>query len=683
MIVDGSFDLSSEALTIAGTGVGGIGAVESLGNSTLGAVTLAKSSTITSATAGSTLTIGGAISIPAIGDITFGGAGNITVNQAFGNGNNITTFAGNLLGQWYSGGTASSGINGGNDSIRPTGSATDDLLRVQVPGASTLWYSASTPWIDFGGQTETAPGTGQILDRGGSNGGGIGGDPYAGSGVPIPPSGSVDSSAAVWTGFLQITTAGYYKFTTRSDDGSMMWLDLSGNGAFSTGGAVDSATVNVLTNGTISSQSVNENIVYNDQSQGMTNRNSAGDTSGGGGAGAAGYLNGGTQTNLNGGAIFLGVGSYAVRFATQNGGGGLGMQASYEMDADATGNTGGAGVFARKIIPSSAFSYLVGPNNNVIKNGSARLTLLGNNTYNGTTTVNAGTLEVDGTNASAANVTLKGTLAGNGSLPGAVSVATGGVISPGANLGAAIGTLTVGSVSFAAGLPSGALNIQLNGGTIAGVNYDQLNVVGVGNDPNLASVSLNSTVLNMSVNTVGVSADANGANYDFLTMAGNSTPVGSFAGINFGDLVTYGGKAFTINNNLVAGGDGQTNDIGLVKQNSIKLYVSAQFNSSTQSFHDSNPNSSTYTGGETISWYDPFTNPTGRAFASINDALNVYGTVFGATSIVVDSGSYAGITSITTAANIVLTGRHRHDQRSRRLRCRRSAPRCRSRPARP
>src|SRR5262249_31911 len=162
-----------------------------------------------------------------------------------------------------------------------------------------------------------------------------------------------------------------------------------------------------------------------------------------------------------------GVGSYAVRFATQNGGGGLGMQASYEMDADASGNPNGTGGFGRMIIPSSAFSYLVGPNNNVVKNGSGPPTRLRDNPSNHTTPVTAGWRDAAGTTSPPAAASIAGTLPGTGPLPGAITVLTGGSVSPGAAGGTSVGTLTVGSISFAAGLPTPALTIQVNGGTQA------------------------------------------------------------------------------------------------------------------------------------------------------------------------------------------------------------------------
>ena len=84
---------------------------------------------------------------------------------------------------------------------------------------------------------------------------------------------------------------------------------------------------------------------------------------------------------------------------------------------------------------------LVNPVNNLIKAGTGVLTLNGNNTYPGTTTIEAGTLLVNGNTSGQGNYFVKatGTLGGTGSIglaPGAsVTVEPGGFISPGLSPG--------------------------------------------------------------------------------------------------------------------------------------------------------------------------------------------------------------------------------------------------------
>ncbi len=85
---------------------------------------------------------------------------------------------------------------------------------------------------------------------------------------------------------------------------------------------------------------------------------------------------------------------------------------------------------------------------NAGSSGAGRLILGGSNTYTGPTTVNAGTLLVNGSvgPASAVSVAAGTTLGGNGTIGGAVSVAVNGTISPGSS----IGTLSVnGNLSSA------------------------------------------------------------------------------------------------------------------------------------------------------------------------------------------------------------------------------------------
>src|SRR5258707_1287193 len=74
--IAGSLNLSSEPLTIFGSGVNGVGALEATGgNSTVGNVLLSGSAAIGAGTS-SNFTIGGTLSMSPLASVTFTGAGN-------------------------------------------------------------------------------------------------------------------------------------------------------------------------------------------------------------------------------------------------------------------------------------------------------------------------------------------------------------------------------------------------------------------------------------------------------------------------------------------------------------------------------------------------------------------------------------------------------------------------------
>ncbi|HEX3999112.1 MAG TPA: autotransporter-associated beta strand repeat-containing protein [Pirellulales bacterium] len=66
------------------------------------------------------------------------------------------------------------------------------------------------------------------------------------------------------------------------------------------------------------------------------------------------------------------------------------------------------------------------------KVGSGTLNLAGTNTYQGTTTISGGSLQVSGSVAGTVNVNSNGALGGSGSVAGLVTVASGGIVAPGA-----------------------------------------------------------------------------------------------------------------------------------------------------------------------------------------------------------------------------------------------------------
>jgi autotransporter-associated beta strand protein len=147
------------------------------------------------------------------------------------------------------------------------------------------------------------------------------------------------------------------------------------------------------------------------------------------------------------------------------------------------------------------------------------------NTYTGATNVNAGTLLVNGSiGGSATTVNNGGTLGGNGTL-GAVNVASGGNLAPGNSTA----ILNSGSFDLQAG---GRLSIEL-GGLNAGVDYDQLNVLG--------GVSLAG---DLEVSLVNSFSFAMGDLFFAIVNDGIDPVLGSFA--NASSRISVGGVEFDV-----------------------------------------------------------------------------------------------------------------------------------------
>lgn len=190
----------------------------------------------------------------------------------------------------------------------------------------------------------------------------------------------------------------------------------------------------------------------------------------------------------------------------------------------------------------------------VLKSGTSTWTLNGTNTYTGTTTIEAGTLVVNGSIAASTAtspttvIQAAGTLAGTGTINNAVSIS--GIVAPGAPGGAA-GRLTfnssvAGTADFSAG---GTLLWSITSLTdleaAAGTDYDQLTLAG----------SLGLTLGGTSSLTVafgGGAADPNSGdsfwNAERSWKIVNSTGSGTNAGsTNFSQITNanYSGGTFT------------------------------------------------------------------------------------------------------------------------------------------
>jgi autotransporter-associated beta strand protein len=188
---------------------------------------------------------------------------------------------------------------------------------------------------------------------------------------------------------------------------------------------------------------------------------------------------------------------------------------------------------------STTFSGVVkGTGGGLAKAGTGMLTLSGTDTYSGATSVNAGTLSVNGalSNTSTVTVASGATLGGTGSIgtvgaSGAVTVQSGGTLGPGNSAG----TLTLNNGLTAAS--GSTLSMELNG-TTAGSGYDQIVVKG--------SVNVSSATL---VTNFGFTP-AVGDSFTLIDNDGTDTIIGTLkvAGnsIAEGGTFSQGGKIFQV-----------------------------------------------------------------------------------------------------------------------------------------
>jgi autotransporter-associated beta strand protein len=131
--------------------------------------------------------------------------------------------------------------------------------------------------------------------------------------------------------------------------------------------------------------------------------------------------------------------------------------AGYTLTGGAIALTGSGQVTANQ---DAAVNSTVVSATGLTKRGAATLTLSGNNTYSGPTTVYEGTLLVSNTAGSGTgtgSVTVKtgGTLGGGGTVAGAVALNAGGTIAPGGS----VGTLNVGTVAIPSSVTMDAIAI--------------------------------------------------------------------------------------------------------------------------------------------------------------------------------------------------------------------------------
>ena len=219
----------------------------------------------------------------------------------------------------------------------------------------------------------------------------------------------------------------------------------------------------------------------------------------------------------------------------------------------------------------------------------SKVTVTGNNTFSGTTTINAGALFVMGSEAnSSVIINNGGTLAGTG-IVGPVTANSGGAMQPGQLLTA--GTLVAGNLQF----NGGTLRIQANG-TAAGTGYSQLRVNGT---------------INLGAGLASLQVDAS-RRFDYSTKfiiidnLGPNPVGGFFAGLAEGTITTdSAGNRLLI---TYQGGDG--NDVVATVVSFIDIAGRA---SSTGQWWLGISNGSSFANTEAMTW------STGATWVDVRD----------------------------------------------------------------
>jgi autotransporter-associated beta strand protein len=184
----------------------------------------------------------------------------------------------------------------------------------------------------------------------------------------------------------------------------------------------------------------------------------------------------------------------------------------------------------------------IGNAGSVVKGGNGTLILGGTNTHTGATTINAGTLQVDGEIRSSPLTLNGGRLQGSGKVANVSPNSVGCLVTPGTSPG----ILTCSNFN-ASGTGSGLLLIEM-AGTTPGAGYDQLDVRG--------TVNLNGIVLAGALTFPSTLSNQ----FVLIKNDGADAVVGTFTGWPQNSVLTFNGEQFRLS---YTGGDG--NDVVLTQ----------------------------------------------------------------------------------------------------------------------
>lgn len=259
----------------------------------------------------------------------------------------------------------------------------------------------------------------------------------------------------------------------------------------------------------------------------------------------------------------------------------------------------------------STFAFDISGNGGIVKRGTNVLTLTGNNTYSGDTSVEAGTLVIGSANALSPNTR--------------VNVATGAVFNPG---------------SFAANVSSLEGNGNINGGTGTVIVDTAMAYTFNGSiegDRDLVKLGVGSQVINGNI-TIGGQATAGGGT---LYLTGNNT-------FGKGVLVTGGGKVVLGSNNAAGGSAGKITTTGSIIEYVAGVGTNLGINNAAEIIINSNTTQLEVAMGQPVSTQsgviselrDVATPTVGRPLEKIG----------GGTLILTAANTYTGMTTISGGA---------------------------------
>lgn len=246
---------------------------------------------------------------------------------------------------------------------------------------------------------------------------------------------------------------------------------------------------------------------------------------GGGNAGNAG----GTINNTGAGALTFTNAAFNVAVANTGG------ARTLTLGGSNTGNNEIQGA----IIDNTGVGGAVG----VTKADAGKWILSGSNTYAGATTVNAGTLLINGNQSAATGaVTVSGVgtvLGGSGTIGGATTIEADSILAPGASAGllSFSNALTFSDVNSKA-------NFEIATGT-RGTNYDAVNVGGLLTYNGDLTLTINGAIANATYDLFGING-TQGGSFDTIVFAGTGPYSGLFGGPASGIWTsTQGSQIFT------------------------------------------------------------------------------------------------------------------------------------------